>query len=119
MYNRYVPQTDGTWKRNRVESPQRPPEPFCGPVVPTECPDTAEPVSSPPVASQSPQKGPSPRKSNTCFKNQPAGSFLRNLLPPDFDTGDLLVLLLLLLMAGDNPEDKNHALLTLAIYLFL
>ena len=51
--------------------------------------------------------------------SRPAGSFLQNLLPPDFDTGDLLILLLLLLMAGDNPEDRDHALLTLAIYLFL
>jgi hypothetical protein len=29
------------------------------------------------------------------------------------------VLLLLLLMAGDNPEDRDHALLTLAIYFFM
>ena len=35
------------------------------------------------------------------------------------DTGDLLIVLLLLLMAGDCPEDQNTALLTLAIYLFL
>jgi hypothetical protein len=47
------------------------------------------------------------------------GAFLKNLLPADFDTGDLIVLLLLLLMAGDNQEDRNHALLTLAIYFFL
>jgi hypothetical protein len=45
--------------------------------------------------------------------------FLRNLLPKDFDTGDLLVVLLLLLMAGDNSEDHTSALLTLALYLFL
>jgi hypothetical protein len=44
--------------------------------------------------------------------------FLRQLLPKDFDTGDLMVVLLLLLMAGDCPEDQNTALLTLAIYLF-
>ena len=39
--------------------------------------------------------------------------FLRQLLPAGFDTGDLIVVLLLLLMAGDKPEDKNTALLTL------
>jgi stage II sporulation protein E len=34
-------------------------------------------------------------------------------------TGDLLVILLLLLIAGDCREDRNSALLTLALYLFL
>jgi hypothetical protein len=45
--------------------------------------------------------------------------FLRNLLPKDFDTGDLLIVLLLLLMAGDCKEDQSWAWLTLALYLFL
>ena len=35
------------------------------------------------------------------------------------DTGDLLVIILLLQMAGDCAEDQNTALLTLALYLFL
>lgn len=48
-----------------------------------------------------------------------AGDFLRRLLPKNLDTGDLLVILLLLLMAGDSAEDKNNALLTLALYLFM
>lgn len=47
------------------------------------------------------------------------GGFLRQLLPKEFDTGDLLIVLLLLLMAGDCPEEQNTALLTLALYLFL
>ena len=46
-------------------------------------------------------------------------SFLKNLLPRGFDTGDLIVLLLLLLMAGDCAEDQNTAMLTLVLYLFL
>ena len=45
--------------------------------------------------------------------------FLKRLLPKDFDTGDLMIVLLLLLMAGDNCEDQNTALLTLAIYMFM
>jgi len=45
--------------------------------------------------------------------------FLKQLLPKDMDTGDLLVVLLLLLMSGDCLEDQNTALLTLALYLFL
>ena len=45
--------------------------------------------------------------------------FLKPLLPRDFDTTDLMVVLLLLLMSGDCQEDQNTALLTLALYLFL
>lgn len=48
-----------------------------------------------------------------------AGGFLQQLLPRDLDTGDLLIIVLLLLMAGDCQEDRNTALLTLALYLFL
>ena len=48
-----------------------------------------------------------------------AGSFLKQLIPKGLDTGDLLIIVLLLLMAGDCEEDKNNALLTLALYLFL
>lgn len=44
---------------------------------------------------------------------------MRQLLPQNFDTEDLLIVLLFLLMSGDCAEDQNTALLTLAIYLFL
>lgn len=94
MYNRYVPQQDGTHKRNRMEEPPRP----------------APPPPTPPA--QNPPPHPVPPTGNI-------GSFLRQLLPKDFDTGDLIVVLLLLLMAGDKPEEKNTALLTLALYCFL
>ena len=45
--------------------------------------------------------------------------FLKQLLPGNFDTADLLVVLLLLLMSGDCTEDPNTAMLTLVLYLFL
>ena len=97
MYNRYIPQQDGTHRRNRVEEPPRPaPEPPKRP-----------PVPEPPCQEVHPPKG-----SNI-------GGFLKQLLPKDMDTGDLIVVLLLLLMAGDCAEDQNTALLTLALYLFL
>ena len=44
---------------------------------------------------------------------------MRQLLPKDLDTGDLMIILLLLLMAGDCAEDQNTALLTLVLYLFM
>lgn len=52
-------------------------------------------------------------------KAMTAGSFLKQLIPKGLDTGDLLIIVLLLLMAGDCEEEKNNALLTLALYLFL
>lgn len=101
MYNRYIPQQDGSHRRNRMEEPHRhtPPKP------------TPSQPSSP--SSQAPPPPPKPP-----VHGSPMG-FLKQLLPKDFDTGDLIVVLLLLLMAGDKPEDRNTALLTLALYCFL
>lgn len=65
-----------------------------------------------------PQQKPSSQRI-TPRQEQDAGSFLRQLLPKDFCTEDLIVVLLLLLMAGNTQEGKNNALLTLALYLFL
>lgn len=100
MYNRYIPQQDGTYQKNRVPSPPSPPpsqhqEPPCPP-------PPCEPAHTPPY-------------------RQPDGafSFLKQLLPSNLDTGDLLIIVLLLLMAGDCKDNKNSWLLTLALYLFL
>lgn len=101
MYNRYIPQQDGSHKRNRVEESPRPaPNPHRPPPVQEVSPLSPPPEHRPPQASS-------------------VTGFLRKLLPKEFDTGDLIVVLLLLLMAGDKPEDKNSALLTLALYCFL
>ena len=117
MYNRYIPQPDGSFRRNRVSEPQ--------PQRPAPPPrEEATPVFSPAPAPQPsrrpcpPSRPPAPRP-----RKQPeptgVGSFLRQHLPKDFDTEDLLIVLLLLLMSGDCREDQNSALLTLALYLFL
>lgn len=127
MYNRYIPQPDGSYRRNSVQEPARPapqqrqqpqqqqrqsqpqqqsrPCPQEEPVQKTNPPKRREPPRSqkPPVSQQ----------------DIGIGNFLKQLLPRDLDTGDLLVIVLLLLMAGDCQEDKNHALLTLVLYLFL
>lgn len=100
MYNRYIPQNDGSYQRNRVPDNCSPP----APPPPTVCPPPPEPC--PPKETRRSQSG------------ECAGGFLKRLLPKGLDTGDLLIVLLLLLMAGDCPEDQNTALLTLAIYLF-
>lgn len=97
MYNRYIPRSDGSFQKNRIPDPNARSSPR-----PQE-PPRQVPPSPPP-------KPPQP---------EPMLSFIRRLLPKGFDTGDLIVVLLMLLMAGDCEEERNNAMLTLAIYFFL
>ena len=94
MYNRYIPQQDGSYRKNRMPDQSSPPRP--------------EPIEPDVPAAPPPSR-----------RGDSAGGFLRQLLPKNLDTGDLLIIILLLLMAGDCKEDQNTALLTLALYLFL
>ena len=121
MYNRYIPQPDGSYRRSRMqETLQKEPDP---PLPEKDSPSCTQAAPPPPPT---PPKAP-PCKQERCPRNKQeqkchtadAGSFLKNLLPKDLDTGDLLIIILLLLMAGDCAEDKNTAILTLALYLFL
>lgn len=99
MYNRYIPQPDGSFHRR-----------------PT--PDKSKPAAPPPQPA--PDIPPSPRPELPPPRHLSGiGSFFKNILPAGFDTGDLIVVLLLLLMASDSQEEQNTALLTLALYLFL
>ena len=115
MYNRYIPQPDGSYRRNRIpEEPQpsQPPIPTPSPPTPKE----PEPAPCGSCVHRPPPRRPAPpprRESVT------VGVFLKQLLPKNFDTEDLIVVLLLLLMAGDSRENQNTALLTLVLYLFL
>ena len=92
MYNRYIQQQDGSYRKNRM-------------------PEQSQPRPEPPRQEPTP---PPPSRNG-----QSAEGFLRSLLPKNLDTGDLAVVLLLLLIAGDSREEQNTALLTLALYLFL
>lgn len=138
MYNRYVPQPDGSFRRNRipdpVPEPPRPEPPREEPRRPEPpqqqqpCPDEQDsqafrkPPSGPYMRNGS-RPSPPPRQSappRPQPRREPGvGNFLRQLLPRDFDTEDLLVVLLLLLMSADCHEEQNTAMLTLALYLFL
>ena len=104
MYNRYIPQPDGSYRRNPMQverqSPQRPSQPQQR---------SAPPAPPTPPAQQQPK---SPR-------SEPIPGFLRQLVPQGFDTGDLIIVLLLLLIAGDSQESRSNALLTLALYFIL
>lgn len=117
MYNRYIPQPDGSYRRNRVEDPARP-----KPQPPT--PSPSPPPPGPPQQETCPRpncpncrRGPQPQKERP--KQDTVTNFLKKLLPKDFDTGDLLVVILLLLMSNDCAEDQNTALLTLMLYFFM
>jgi hypothetical protein len=118
MYNRYIPQPDGSFRRNYTpDKSQSPPpqQPSAEPKPP--CP---QPLSRPePEQCCPPSPPPEPPRQKPCHNGQSVSSFLKNLLPKGFDTADLLIVLLLLLMAGDSPDDQNSALLTLALYLFM
>ena len=98
LYNRYIPQQDGTFRRKQEPDMARPNPPR--PNLPPQEPPHNPPHREPPMTDN-------------------VSGFLKRLIPRDFDTGDLIVVLLLLLMAGDKPEEKNTALLTLALYCFL
>lgn len=104
MYNRYIPQPDGSFQRKRMEEPLRepprpapPPDPPCAPEETNPCP-------------------PPPQPRPACRND---GGFLWQLLPRDFDTGDLIVIVLLLLIAGDCEQERSNALLTLALYFIM
>lgn len=122
MYNRYIPQPDGTYQRSRVQEsrqhrperrpPPPPPKPEPEECEPTPCKPEATPCPPPPPCR--PDKGRQPER-----RHESVPGFLSQLLPKDFDTGDLIVVLLLLLLAGDCEEDRSTALLTLALYLFM
>lgn len=101
MYNRYIPQSDGSYHRKSVNH-------------------QTEKNQKPKPASQ-PERLPLPQQRPESNNPQDTGitGFLKQLLPKEFDTGDLLIILLLLLMAGDNEDEKSNALLTLALYFFM
>lgn len=134
MYNRYIPQPDGSFRRKQVSDMQASSAKPMMPKTPSnQQPQRQEPI--PAAVSNRPRNGqPSPahrpshivsspprRQEHRQYTapSVPVGSFFRQLLPKDFCTEDLIVVLLLLLMAGDSQKDQNSALLTLALYLFL
>ena len=106
MYNRYIPQSDGSYRRNPTPE-SRPQRPSAHPTSPPP-----QPVAPKPPPPPIPPHRPSPQ-------SEPITGFLRQLLPKGFDTGDLIIVLLLLLIAGDSQESRSNALLTLALYFIL
>ena len=120
MYNRYIPQPDGTYQKKRIPDPV-PSVPSPPPVhKPKPIPVADSCDVPPPVPDVCPAPKPQPHhRKPTQNTNDSISGFIKQLLPKNFETADLLVLLLLLLMAGDCEEDRNNALLTMALYFFM
>ena len=99
VYNRYIPQPDGTYLRMDVQQPQQ-----------TASAPQPEPQPAAPCA---PPLPPAP-----CAR--PEGGFLGRLLPRGADTGDLLVIaILLLLLVDSDTDDPLPVILTLAAFILL
>lgn len=131
MYNRYIPQPDGTYQRSRMEDHL----PHSDPAAvnePEAVPSPVKPHSTSPGTSQVSASHPSHTARNhrrTDYVSHPSVpresssgnilNFFHQLMPQGFDTEDLIIVLLLLLLSGDSGGEQNTALLTLVIYLFL
>ena len=105
MYNHYIPQSDGSYRRSAQPEPRRPsPPPKPKPEPPVECPpEPPRPVPPPPP--------PCPPQTGIL-------DFLKGLLPRSIDTADLMIVFLLLLMNKDD-EGGLSPVLTLALYFLL
>ena len=112
MYNRYTPRQDGGFRHDRVPEPAKPPQ--------------NAPPPKPSPQPEMPRDCPPETPSQTCARPEPrppqpnsATSFLSGLLPRNMDTGDLLMLLILLLLITDGSEEAPNPLLTIALFFLM
>lgn len=108
MYNHYIPQSDGSYRRSAQQEARRPsPPPKPKPEPPKECPpEPPKPIPAPPPPC------PPPHTQGSIL------DFFRGLLPRGLDTADLMIVFLLLLMNKDD-EGGLSPILTLALYFLL
>ena len=105
MYNHYIPQGDGSYRRSAQPEPRRPAPP-------------PKPRPEPPK-SEAPCPPPEPPKPEPCHRqSQGILDFFKGLLPRGLDTADLMIVFLLLLMNQDD-EGGLSPMLTLALYFLL
>lgn len=120
MYHRYMPTGNGQYRRQDVpERKPAPPAPPPPPPVPPEPMPVPPPPPPPPVP---PVPPPPPRPAPPVMQPmQPAPlplPFLEKLFP-GMDSGDLLLLLIMLLLLSEGTEDAVSTVMTLAIFLIL
>ena len=100
MYNHYIPQSVGSYRRNPQPEQRRP-----NPPHPRPEPPRPEPPPPPPHC-------PPPQNQGSIL------DFFKGLLPRGLDTADLMIVFLLLLMNKDD-EGGISPVLTLALYFLL
>lgn len=119
MYHRYMPTGNGQYRRQDVPerrpAPQQP-KPVPQPQTPAPPPMPA-PSSPPPVPPPMPPHPPAPPKPSGEAAPLPI-PFLEKLFP-GMDSGDLLLLLIMLLLLSEGTEDAVSVVMTLAIFLML
>ena len=115
MYNHYIPQSDGSYRRNPQPEPRRqqPPRPKPEPPKPEPPPrpKPEPPKPEPPPPPPPPPPCPPPNQGSIL-------DFFKGLLPRGLDTADLMIVFLLLLMNRDD-EGGLSPVLTLALYFLL
>lgn len=110
MYHRYMPTGGGQYRRQDI--PERKP----APPVPPPAPPPPDPVPPGPLPPPPPPVPPMPP--------MPPGRapfpipFLEKYFP-GIDSGDLLLLLIMLLLLSEGTEDAVSVVMTLAIFLIL
>ena len=105
MYNHYIPQGDGSYRRSAQPEPRRPAPP------PKPRPEPPKP--------EAPSLPPEPPKPEPCHRqSQGILDFFKGLLPRGLDTADLMIVFLLLLMNQDDDGGLSP-MLTLALYFLL
>lgn len=111
MYNRYIPNANGTFQRTVVDDrPSQPPP---------------RPSQPEPLREERPCPPPEKPKEADCEAAQVCAErgsehFLRKLLPHGIDIGELLALLIVLLLLVDSEEDDTlTVLVTIAAFLLL
>lgn len=104
MYNHYIPQSDGSYRRSNPADQRRPPPPPKPKPEPKPEPTPEPPRECPPPPCPAQQTG--------------ILDFLKGLLPRSIDTADLMIVFLLLLMNKDDDGGLSPVL-TLALYFLL
>ncbi len=122
MYNHYIPQSDGSYRRSSVPERRRPqsphprPEPRPDPKPEHKPEPKPDPRPELPKCDRPPEPSPGPAPCDS--GGDGLLRFLKGLLPREIDTADLMILFLLLLMNKD-AEDGLSPMLTLALYFLL
>lgn len=125
MYHRYMPNANGQYRRQTVQETKPTPRPSEKNAAPKQ--DTPAEVCEPknaPARECAPEKKPASMRKDAPERETPpacrsARSGIRPMLFSGTDSGDLLLLALLLLLISEGNEDAGPTVLTLALALIL